>query len=96
MTLDLLFIVVLGGAPSSMPPLCRDGGRGWALLAGSVIGIYWLQPSLPIRFSSYHLADQHRAAHRATWWLTRPAPAGGCRAPMAIAKPRSARPNPKI
>ena len=77
MTLDFFFILVLGGAAFLYAALIPGGGRRWALLAGSVIGIYWLQPSLPIRFSSFILQTSTVLLTVATWALTRPAPAGG-------------------
>ena len=71
MTLDLLFIVVLGAAAFLYAALVPGRGRGWALLMGSVIGIYWLQPTLPIRFSSYVLQTVTVLLTVLTWWLTR-------------------------
>jgi alginate O-acetyltransferase complex protein AlgI len=71
--LDLLVILVLGGAAFLYAALVRGKGRGWALLVGSVIAIYWLQPSLPIRFSAYILQTATVLLTVATWWLTRPA-----------------------
>ena len=71
MTLDLLFIVVLGLAAFLYAALVPGRGRGWALLAGSVIGIYWLQPTLPVRFSSYILQTVTVLLTILTWWLTR-------------------------
>jgi alginate O-acetyltransferase complex protein AlgI len=71
--LDLLVILVLGGAAFLYAALVRGKGRGWSLLVGSVIAIYWLQPSLPIRFSAYILQTTTVLLTAATWWLTRPA-----------------------
>jgi alginate O-acetyltransferase complex protein AlgI len=70
-TLDLLFIVVLGTAAFLYAALVPGRGRGWALLIGSVIGVYWLQPTLPIRFSSYILQTVTVLLTLLTWWLTR-------------------------
>lgn len=71
MTLDLFVIFVLGGAAFLYAAFVRGKGRGWALFAGSVIAIYWLQPSLPIRFSAYVLQTTTVLLTVATWWLTR-------------------------
>jgi len=70
-TLDLLIILVLGGLAFLYAAFVRDRGRGWALLVGSIIAIYWLQPSLPIRFSAYILQTATILLTMATWWLTR-------------------------
>ena len=72
MTLDLLFILVLGGAAFLYAALVPGRGRSWALLVGSVIGIYWLQPSLPIRFSSFILQTATVVLTVGCWYLTRP------------------------
>lgn len=71
MTLDLLFIVVLGAAAFLYAALVPGRRRGWALLSGSVIAVYWLQPTLPIRFSSYILQTVTILLTMLTWWLTR-------------------------
>jgi alginate O-acetyltransferase complex protein AlgI len=69
--LDLLVILVLGIASLLYAALVRGDGRGWALLIGSVIGIYWLQPNLPLRFSSYILQTVTVILTVVTWWLTK-------------------------
>ncbi len=46
-------------------------GREWALLVGSMVAIYWLQPNLAIRFSSYILQTVTVLLTVAIWWLTR-------------------------
>lgn len=45
--------------------------RGWLLLGGSVLAIYWLQPPLPIRFSDYVLPTATLILTVTTWWFTR-------------------------
>jgi alginate O-acetyltransferase complex protein AlgI len=45
--------------------------RGWALLAVSVIAIYWLQPALPIRFSDYILPTATILLTLICWSVTR-------------------------
>ena len=72
MTLDFLFILIVGGAAFLYAALVPGRGRSWALLAGSVVGIYWLQPSLPIRFSSFILQTTTVVLTVSTWWLTKP------------------------
>ena len=71
MTLDLIVILVLGATAILYAAFARGRGRGWALLVGSVVAIYWLQPSLPIRFSAYILQTVTILLIAASWWLTR-------------------------
>ena len=71
MTLDLFVILILGGAAFLYAAIIRGKGREWALLVGSVVAIYWLQPSLPIRFSAYILQTLTVLLTIITWWLTR-------------------------
>ncbi|MFN2160455.1 MAG: MBOAT family O-acyltransferase [Candidatus Promineifilaceae bacterium] len=93
MTLDLLFILVLGGAAFLYAALLPGRGRSWALLAGSVIAIYWLQPSLPIRFSSFILQTTTVVLTVGTWALTRPISDFGFR--VSDLDPRSQIRNPR-
>lgn len=71
MTLDLFVILILAGAAFFYAAVIRGKGRGWALLIGSVVATYWLQPSLPIRFSSYILQTVTILLTIASWWMTR-------------------------
>lgn len=71
MTLDMLGIVVIGVAAVLYAAFVPGRGRGWALLIGSVVGIYWLQPVLPIRFGSYILQTVTIVLTVMSWWLTR-------------------------
>ena len=71
MTLDLIVILIIGGVALLYAAFIRGKGRGWALFVGSIIAIYWLQPSLPIRFSAYILQTATVLLTVATWWLTR-------------------------
>ncbi len=75
MTLDLVVILIFGGAAFLYAAFVRGRGRGWALLVGSIVAIFWLQPSLPIRFSAYILQTVTILLTIATWWLTRSADA---------------------
>ncbi|MDX1417047.1 MAG: MBOAT family O-acyltransferase [Candidatus Promineifilaceae bacterium] len=70
MTLDFLVILVLSVGAFLYAALVRGKGRQWALLVGSVIAIYWLQPNLPIRFSAYILQTTTVILTIGTWWLT--------------------------
>lgn len=71
MTLDLLVILVLGAAAFLYAAFVRGKGREWALFVGSIVAIYWLQPNLAIRFSSYILQSLTVFLTVTTWWLTR-------------------------
>jgi alginate O-acetyltransferase complex protein AlgI len=71
MSLDLTAILVFGAAALIYATLLRPNGRAWALLIGSVVAIYWLQPALPIRFSDYILPTLTIALAALTWWVTR-------------------------
>lgn len=70
MALDLLFIAILGIAALLFAIFLRGNGRTWALMVGSVAAVYWLQPNLPIRFSSFILQTTTIVLTIATWWLT--------------------------
>lgn len=43
----------------------------WALLVGSVVAVYWLQPYLSIRFSDFIFPSLTLALTISIWWLTR-------------------------
>lgn len=45
--------------------------RGWLLFAASVIGVFLLQPALPIRFSDYALPAASLFLTAAVWYFTR-------------------------
>lgn len=53
--------------------LLRGKGRGWFLLAASVLALYWLQPSTPIRNLDFWLPTASLALALVVWALTRPA-----------------------
>ena len=70
MTFDLRAIAIFGGLAIVYAGL-PTRARSWALFAGSVIAIYWLQPPLPIRFSDFILPTATLAITIAAWWWTR-------------------------
>jgi alginate O-acetyltransferase complex protein AlgI len=47
--------------------------RAWALMIGSVVAIYWLQPTLTIRWLDYALPTATLVLTMLVWWATRPA-----------------------
>ena len=71
MTLDLRAILIFSLAAVVYAGLLPSKFRTWALLVGSVIAIYWLQPALPIRYSDYILPTATLVIAIATWYLTR-------------------------
>jgi alginate O-acetyltransferase complex protein AlgI len=46
--------------------------RAWALMIGSVVAIYWLQPTLPIRWLDYALPTATLVLTMLAWWASRP------------------------
>jgi alginate O-acetyltransferase complex protein AlgI len=67
--LETITILCLGALAYSIAIPARL--RGWALLVGSLIAIYWLQPPLIIRYSDYILPTLTLALTVLTWWVTR-------------------------
>jgi alginate O-acetyltransferase complex protein AlgI len=54
--------------------LLKSRGRGWLLLIASLLAVYWLQPSTPIRNLDYWLPTASIALTVITWAATRLAP----------------------
>jgi len=71
MTFSLVAIGVFTAAALVYALIIRPGGRGWALLVGSIVAVYWLQPSLPIRFSDFILPTITILLTVVGWWSTR-------------------------
>ncbi len=71
MTFDLATILLFVVGALLYAALLPARWRGWALLIGSVILIYRLQPPLPIRFSDFILPTATLALTVACWWFTR-------------------------
>lgn len=71
MTFDLLAILVFCLAALLYAGLLPARWRGWFVLVGSVIAVYWLQPALPIRFSDYILPAVTIGLTTLAWWFTR-------------------------
>jgi alginate O-acetyltransferase complex protein AlgI len=70
MTLVQILIFILFGLLAG-----RYGGqrwRGWLLLVGSVLAIYWLQPGLPIRNMDFWLPTAMLVISVFVWVVTRP------------------------
>ena len=71
MTFNLTTLLVFAIAAVLYAGLLSGHWRGWALLIGSAIGIYWLQPNLAPRFASYALQTGTIAITVLMWWLSR-------------------------
>jgi alginate O-acetyltransferase complex protein AlgI len=76
MTFDLLAIFVFVIAAILYAAFIPARGRGWFILGGSLVAVYWLQPPLPIRFSDYILPSATILLTVLTWWVTRKSGAG--------------------
>ena len=73
MTLDLVAIAVMVVAALLFSALVPGRWRGWALLLGSVVALFWLQAPLAPRFADFLLPAATVALTVAGWWLSRPA-----------------------
>lgn len=71
MTFDLRAILIFVIAAFLYAGLLPRRLRAWALLIGSVMAIYWLQPPLPIRFSDFILPTVILGLTVAMWWFSR-------------------------
>ena len=71
MTFDLRAILVFVAAAAVYAGFLRGVRRQWAILLGSVVAVYWLQPPLPIRFSDFILPTATIALTIITWYFTR-------------------------
>jgi D-alanyl-lipoteichoic acid acyltransferase DltB (MBOAT superfamily) len=72
-TFDLATILIFIVGAFLYAALLPKRWRAWALLIGSVVLIYRLQPILPIRYSDFILPTATIAITVACWWFTRDA-----------------------
>lgn len=72
MTLDLTAILVLGLAAVLYAAVVPARWRPWAVLLGSIIALFWLQPPLAPRYADFLLPSASIALAVAGWWLSRP------------------------
>ncbi len=72
MTLDLLAIGVMVVAALLYGAAVPGRWRGWAVLIGSVVALFWLQAPLAPRFADFFLPSATVALAVAGWWLSRP------------------------
>lgn len=71
MTFDLRAIFIFVIAAFLYAGLLPKRARAWALLVGSVVAIYWLQPNVPIRFSAFIFPTATLILTVAMWWFSR-------------------------
>ena len=71
MTFDLRAIFIFVAAALLYAGRLPRPARAWALLAGSVVAIYWLQPNAPIRFSTFIFPTATLILTVAMWWFSR-------------------------
>jgi alginate O-acetyltransferase complex protein AlgI len=71
MTFDLRAILIFVVAAFLYAGLLPRRARAWALLVGSVVAIYWLQPNLPIRFSMFIFPTATLILTITMWWFSR-------------------------
>ena len=69
--MNLSTLLILGVTAVLIPTILPAKGRGWAVLAGSVIAVYWLQPYSPIRFSGFVLPTAVILLTVLGWQITR-------------------------
>ena len=72
MTLNLWAILVIGLAAVVYAALVPGRWRGWAILLGSVVALFWLQAPLAPRYADFLLPCATIAIGVAGWWLSRP------------------------
>ncbi len=70
--MDLAQIAVMLAAAALYVMILPARWRGWALMIGSVTAIYWLQPSLAIRWLDYALPTATLALAMLAWYFTLP------------------------
>ncbi len=71
MTFDLTTIAVLVVAAFAYAVLIPPRGRGWFLMIGSVITVYWLQSALVLRYADFILPTLTLLLTVGTWYVTR-------------------------
>lgn len=71
MSFDLPTLFIFIGLGLLYRRLLSAHVQRWALLVGSVVAVYWLQPALPIRYSDFIFPSLTLALTISLWWLTR-------------------------
>lgn len=71
--MGILQIVAFGAAALAARYLLRGSRRNWFLLGTSLLAVYWLQPSIPIRYLDFWLPTATIVLAAAGWAITCPA-----------------------
>ncbi|MCC7209039.1 MAG: hypothetical protein IT323_17140, partial [Anaerolineae bacterium] len=84
MTLTAILVFILGAL---VYPILPSRLRGWALMVGSILAIYWLQPTATLRPLDFLLPSLILVLGTVGWLATRPdgAPAPGREDVLALA-----------
>lgn len=70
--MGLTNLLIFAGAALLFALLSKGRGRGWFLLVGSVLALFWLQPLAPIRWMDFWLPVLTLFLAAASWALTTP------------------------
>ena len=70
--MTLMHILVFGAVALVARLFLREIGRGWLLLAGSVLAMYWMQPAMPLREMDFWLPTVTLALTVFSWVLITP------------------------
>ena len=73
--MTLTQLLVFGAAALLFGWIFKERWRGWLMLIGSLLALYWLQPATPIRHLDFWLPTASLALTVLVWAITRP-PAG--------------------
>jgi alginate O-acetyltransferase complex protein AlgI len=69
---SLLPVLILVGISLAIGILAKGRGHSWVLLIASILAIYWLQPSLPVRHLDFWLPTFALVLSGIGWVLTNP------------------------
>ena len=72
MTLGLNAILVIGLVAVVWSAFVPGRWRGWTILVGSIVALFWLQGQLQPRYADFFLPAATLALVVAGWWLSRP------------------------
>ncbi len=72
--MSFLHIIIFGIGAVIYGLIVPAKGRGWVLLAVSVVAIYWLQPAIPVRPMDFVLPTATLVLGVAGWLVTKPSP----------------------
>ena len=70
--MTLTQLLVFGAAALLFGWIFKERWRGWLMLIGSLLALYWLQPATPIRHLDFWLPTASLALTVLVWAITRP------------------------